>query len=159
MKFNNLADRDEEEFTCIVSLTGSPLNHALIAVDTPFPLLPSFEGDRDYNNLWKKHKGSNKFNPKQVLTQFIYTKLGEPDDKSFGQQIGVIKTTKSSTGKLIKKYPTYTDVDFICAQVLSKVHDSVGGKMDSVTFSYKSNELEFNAEWHYGKNKFVVITD
>jgi len=159
MKFNKQADQ-EVSFIVIVNINGSPLHHALVSSETPFPLFPSFQGDKDYNDLWIKGRNKeNKFNPKQVSTQFIYKHLGEPDDKSFGQQIGIIKTTKSATGKLIKKYPTYTDIDYICAQVLSKIHDSVGGKMDTVTFSYKSNELNFNAEWHYGKNKFVVITN
>lgn len=153
MKFNNEVDRDTS-FTVVVNYGGNQMHSALCASEplTAFKDFPTF-------NQQVKGKKENWFNPKQISTQFIYKHLGEPDDKSFGQQIGVIKTTKSATGKLIKKYPTYTDVDFICAQVLSKVHDSVGGKMDTVTFSYKSNELEFNAEWHYGKNRFVAITD
>jgi len=153
MKFNN--SLEQADFTVVVTVNNAEVKELMKFSSEP---LTAF---KDFPTFTQQIKGKkeNKFNPKQVSTQFIYKHLGEPDDKSFGQQIGVIKTTKSTTGKLIKKYPTYTDVDFICAQVLSKVHDSVGGKMDSVTFSYKSNELEFNAEWHYGKNKFVVITD
>ena len=159
MKFNNLADRDEEEFTCIVNLTGSPLNHTLIAIDTPFPTFPSFSGDKDYNNIWKKSTKESKYNPNHPVTQFIYKNLGTPDEKSYEQQVGKPKISKNKEGKLIKQFPTASEQDYICAQVLSKVWASAGGKMERVSFNYASNEMSFTAKWDYNKNKFVVVTN
>ena len=154
MKFNKQGEQ-EVSFTCIVSVPASPLHHALMVSETPMTEFRGFPTD----NFKSVNKKENCFNPKQVSTQFIYHHLGEPDDKSFAHQIGVVKTHKSANGKLIKKYPEHTDIDYIMAQVLSKVHDSISGKLEGVSFTYASNELNFTARWAYGRNKFVVITN
>ena len=158
MKFNKQGEQ-EVSFTCIVSVPASPLHHALMSSETPFPLLPSFEGDRDYNNLWKKSNKVNNFNPKTVSAQFIYHRLGEPDEKSLehqmkGNKVRVVKG-KIDRGMAMMQFPE----EFIMAQVLSKVHDSISGKLEGVSFTYASNDLNFKAKWAYGRNKFVVLTD
>mgnify|MGYP003462695468 CR=1 FL=1 len=154
MKFNKQGEQ-EVSFTCIVSVPASPLHHALMVSETPMTEFAGFPTS-GFKSIKRKE---NNFNPKTVSTQFIYHRLGEPDDKSFAHQIGVLKTIKTSSGKLIKKYPEHTTEEFIMAQVLSKVHDSISGKMEGVSFTYASNDLNFKAKWAYGRNKFVVLTD
>ena len=152
MKFNN--NFSEQDATVIVSIDAGVTSLMQWATEP----LTAF---RDFPTFTKQVEGKkeNNFNPKTVSTQFIYHRLGEPDDKSFAHQIGVLKTIKTSSGKLIKKYPEHTTEEFIMAQVLSKVHDSISGKMEGVSFTYASNDLNFKAKWAYGKNKFVILTD
>ena len=150
MKFNNEVDRDTS-FTVVVNFGGNQMHSALCASEplTAFKDFPTFTQQ-------VKRKKENKFNPKTVSTQFIYKHLGEPDEKSLehqmkGNKVRLIKG-RIDRGMAQMQFP----IDFICAQVLSKVHDSISGKMEGVSFTYASNELNFKVVWHYGKNKFVV---
>lgn len=153
MKFNELADR-ESECTVVVHKIGSPTSHHL----TGFEPLTEMK-DFPLPNRSKKKFKENWYDLYAANTQFIYHKLGEPDEKSLEHQM------KGNKMKLVKgridrsmafvQFP----IDYICAQVLSKVHDSISGKLEGVSFTYASNGLNFKAKWAFGRNKFVILTD
>lgn len=146
---------EQTDFTVVVTVNNAEVKSVMYTSVEPLTAFRDFP-------IWPKsikYKKENWMEEFRYVTQFIYKHLGEPDDKSFAHQIGVVKTHKSANGKLIKKYPEHTVEEFIMAQVLSKVHDSISGKMEGVSFSYASNDLNFKAKWAYGKNKFVVIND
>lgn len=154
MKFNNQGEQ-EVAFTVIVNVPASPLHNAFMVSETPMTEFRGFPTD----NFKSVKRKENRFNPKQVFTQFIYKHLGEPDEKSLehqmkGNKVRLIKG-RIDRGMAQMQFP----IDFICAQVLSKVHDSISGKMEGISFTYASNELNFKAVWHYGKNKFVIINE
>ena len=154
MKFNKQGEQ-EVSFTCIVSVPASPLHHALMVSETPMTEFAGFPTS-GFKSVKRKE---NNFNPKTVSTQFIYHNLGEPDEKSLEHQMKGNKV-RLVKGKIDRKmaFEEFPE-EFIMAQVLSKVHDSISGKLEGVSFTYASNDLNFKAKWAYGKNKFVVITN
>lgn len=155
MKFNELPDR-ESTFTVVVSMIGGPCNLHLVASQplTAMKELPTFSQKEQV-----KGKKENWYDLYAANTQFIYHKLGEPDEKSLEHQMKGNKV-RLVKGRIDRKMAfEQFPIDYICAQVLSKVHDSISGKMEGVSFSYASNELNFKAKWAFGRNKFVVITN
>lgn len=151
MKFEESRDL---EATVIVSVKGAPNSHALTAA---LPLTEMREFPLPHRT--KKKFKENWYDYMAPVTQFIYHKLGEPDEKSLQHQFKGVKV-RIVKGNIDRKMAfEQFPVEFICAQVLSKVHDSISGKMEGVSFSYASNDLNFKAKWAYGKNKFVIIND
>ena len=153
MKFEELRDL---EATVIVSVKGAPNHHALMAVLplTAMKELPTFSQKDQVKN-----KKENWYDLYAANTQFIYKSLGEPDEKSLQHQFKGVKV-RMVKGSIDRKmaFEQFPE-EFIMAQVLSKVHDSISGKMEGVSFTYASNDLNFKAKWAYGRNKFVVLTD
>ena len=155
MKFNELRDR-ESTSTVVVNVVGAPNSHMLTAAQplTAMKELPTFSQKDQVKN-----KKENWYDLYAANTQFIYKSLGEPDEKSLehqmkGNKVRVVKG-RIDRGMAQVQFP----IDFIMAQVLSKVFDSISGKMEGVSFTYASNELNFKAKWAFGKNKFVILTD
>ena len=151
MKFNELGYQDA---TVIVSVKGAPNSHALTAA-LPLTEMKDFPLPHRTTKRFKE----NWYDYMAPVTQFIYKSLGEPDEKSLEHQMKGNKV-RLVKGRIDRRMAQVQfPIDYICAQVLSKVHDSISGKMEGVSFSYASNELNFKAKWAFGRNKFVVITN
>lgn len=151
MKFNNIS---EQEATVVVSINAgvSELTQFSSEPLTAFKDFPTWPKSVGY----KKENWMEEF---KFTTQFIYHKLGEPDEKSLehqmkGNKVRLVKG-RIDRGMAFVQFP----IDYICAMVLSKVHDSISGKLEGVSFTYASNELNFKVKWAYGRNKFIVIND
>ena len=152
MKVNN--NFSEQEATVVASINAGVSELTQFATEP----LTAF---RDFPTFTKQVEGKkeNWMEEFKFTTQFIYHKLGEPDEKSLEHQMKGNKV-RLVKGRIDRKMAfEQFPIDYICAQVLSKVHDSISGKMEGVSFSYASNELNFKAKWAYGRNKFVVLTD
>lgn len=151
MKPNNFL---EQEATVVVSVNAGVSELTQFATESlqPFSDFPTWPKSIKY----KKENWMEEF---KFTTQFIYHKLGEPDEKSLEHQMkgNKVRLVKGRIDRGMAFVQFHKD--FICAQVLSKVFDSISGKMEGVSFTYASNELNFTAKWAYGKNKFVVITN
>ena len=152
MKVNN--NFSEQEATVVASINAGVSELTQFATEP----LTAF---RDFPTFTKQVEGKkeNWMEEFKFTTQFIYHKLGEPDEKSLEHQMKGNKV-RLVKGRIDRKMAfEQFPIDYICAQVLSKVHDSISGKMEGVSFSYASNELNFKAKWAFGRNKFVVLTD
>lgn len=152
MKVNN--NFSEQEATVVASINAGVSELTQFATEP----LTAF---RDFPTFTKQVEGKkeNWMEEFKFTTQFIYHKLGEPDEKSLEHQMKGNKV-RLVKGRIDRKMAfEQFPIDYICAQVLSKVHDSISGKMEGVSFSYASNELNFKAKWAFGRNKFVVITN
>ena len=152
MKFNN--NFSEQEATVVASINAGVSELTQFATEP----LTAF---RDFPTFTKQVEGKkeNWMEEFKFTTQFIYKSLGEPDEKSLEHQMKGNKV-RLVKGRIDRKMAfEQFPIDYICAQVLSKVHDSISGKMEGVSFSYASNELNFKAKWAFGRNKFVVITN
>lgn len=152
MNINNFGDR-EESFTVVVNVPGATLHSALLQSNdlTEFSNLPTWNGNEVIHP-----KKVSKYNPSRVITQYLYQSLGEPDKQSQIQQFGG-ESKKNAEGKKYLKLPKNITVqDYICAAVLSKIHDSIVS-LEGISFTYNSNDLNFKAQWSYGKNKFIIV--
>lgn len=152
MKVNN--NFSEQEATVVASINAGVSELTQFATEP----LTAF---RDFPTFTKQVEGKkeNWMEEFKFTTQFIYHKLGEPDEKSLehqmkGNKVRLVKG-RIDRGMAFVQFP----IDYICAMVLSKVHDSISGKLEGVSFTYASNDLNFKARWAYGKNKFIVIND
>ncbi len=120
---------DQGTYTVICTINGGPCHHALVA-------------------------GTNTEFFASLKTQIIIHNMGEADLESKKKQVpGTISRNKD--GVYFKPSKEAKIQDFICAAVISRIHDQIGGKFEGSSFTFQSNDLNFNAKWAYGAGKFV----